>query len=150
MFGILRKSKRALSGILRQTIVQYYRIFGVKIGKNTFISYSAKIDTTYPNSVIIEDNVFITHGAIIMAHDHSVYRHKTFSEDNGRGCVILKKNVFVGAMAIILRNVTIGENSIVGAGAVVTQNVPPNTVVAGNPARIMKTFSMTMNKQELL
>ena len=52
--------------------------------------------------------------------------------------VRLHRNVWVGAAAIILKGVTIGENSVVGAGAVVSRDVPPNVVVAGNPARVVK------------
>lgn len=54
--------------------------------------------------------------------------------------VIIEDNVFLGTGAIILKGVTIGRNSVVGAGAVVTKDVPPNSVVAGNPARVIKTF----------
>ena len=57
------------------------------------------------------------------------------------GRVILKKKVYIGAGAIILKNVTIGENSIVGAGSVVTEDVPPNVIVAGNPAKIIRSFT---------
>ena len=105
-----------------------------------FISHSAKIDTTYPNSILIKDECYITGNSIILAHDHSVYRHIPFREDDGRGKVTVERNVFIGAGAIILRNVTIGENSIVAAGAVVTQDVPPNVIVAGNPAKVIKYF----------
>lgn len=113
---------------------------GITIGKNVFISHAAKIDTTYRNSINIEDNCYITYGASITAHDHSVYRRVPFEKDNGRGIVHLKKNVFIGNGAQVLRNVTVGENSIVAAGAIVTRNVPPNVIVAGNPAVIIKEF----------
>jgi acetyltransferase-like isoleucine patch superfamily enzyme len=56
----------------------------------------------------------------------------------GTAPVIIKDNVWIGMGAIILKGVTIGENSIVAAGAVVTKSVPPNVIVAGNPARIVK------------
>ena len=52
----------------------------------------------------------------------------------------MKKNVFIGARSIVLRNVTIGENSILAAGAVITKDVPENTIVAGNPAKVIKRF----------
>ena len=58
----------------------------------------------------------------------------------GTAPVIIKDNVWVGMGAVILKGVTIGENSIVAAGAVVTKNVPPNTIVAGNPAQVVKTL----------
>lgn len=71
--------------VIRKTIVHYYRILGVSVGDNVFISTRAKIDTTYPNSVVIGSGCYITGGATIIAHDHSVYRRTPFSEDDGRG-----------------------------------------------------------------
>jgi len=61
------------------------------------------------------------------------------SEDDGTGFVTLEENVFVGVRAIILRNVTVGQNSIIAAGAVVTKDVPPNSVVGGVPAKVIGT-----------
>jgi maltose O-acetyltransferase len=57
--------------------------------------------------------------------------------------VTIGKNVWLGAGSAILKGVNIGENSVVGFGAVVTDDVPPNCVVAGNPARIVKTLDIT-------
>lgn len=136
----LNKIKITLGSILRRMIVLYYRQLGVSVGKNVFISHCAKIDTTYRDSIFIEDNCYITYGASIIAHDHSVYRRIPFQKDDGKGIVRLKKNVFIGNGAQVLRNVTVGENSIVAAGAIVTKNVPPNVIVGGNPAIIIKKF----------
>jgi acetyltransferase-like isoleucine patch superfamily enzyme len=55
--------------------------------------------------------------------------------------VRIANNVWIGMNAVILKGVTIGENSVVAAGSVVTKNVEPNTVVAGNPAQVVKTFA---------
>lgn len=55
--------------------------------------------------------------------------------------IVIEKNAWIGAGAIVLPGVTIGENSVVGAGSVVTKDVPPNTVVVGNPARVIKTIA---------
>ena len=137
----MNKIKNKIGYYLRQLVVKYYRLLGITIGSNVFISHGCKIDTTYPDSIVIEDSVYITYGAMIIAHDHSVYRCIPHGLDNGKGKVILKKNAFIGAGAIILRNVTIGENAIVAAGAVVTTDVPPNCIVAGNPASIIKRFT---------
>jgi len=63
------------------------------------------------------------------------------------GAVTLENNVFVGTYAIILRNVRVGENSIISAGAVVTKDVPKSVIVAGNPARIIKHFT-TIDKNK--
>jgi acetyltransferase-like isoleucine patch superfamily enzyme len=136
----INELKSKISFFLRRCVVYYYRKMGVSIGKNVFISHAAKIDTTYRNSVFIGDNCYITYGASITSHDHSVYRMVPISEDDGRGVVRIKKNVFIGNSAQVLRNTTIGENSVVAAGAIVTKDVPANVVVAGNPAVIIKHF----------
>ena len=140
---MINKTKRLIGKQLRKLIVLYYRIMGVKIGKNVFISHKAKIDTVHRGCISIDDNCMITHGAIIIAHDASVYRHTVYYPGVARGRVTLKQNVFIGSGAIILRNVTIGENSIVAAGSVVTKDVPKNVIVAGNPAEIVKSFIPT-------
>lgn len=54
--------------------------------------------------------------------------------------VLIKKNAWIGARAIIMPGVTIGENAVVGSGSVVTKDVPDNTIVVGNPARILRTI----------
>ena len=138
---MLNRIKRISGKQLRKLVVAYYRLMGVKIGKNVFISHKAKIDTTYSGSISIADGCHITYGAMIIAHDQSILRHTPFYQGLARGRVMLKKNVYIGTGAIILRNVTIGENSIVGAGSVVTKDVPPNVIVAGNPARILRSFT---------
>lgn len=130
--------KYYVSKVVGKITVWRYRLCGVNVADNVFISRSAKIDISYPNLITIEDGVRITAGANILAHDYSVFRlSKT---DNSRGKIHVKKNAFIGVNAIVLRNVTIGENAIVAAGAVVTKDVPDNSIVAGNPAVIIKEF----------
>lgn len=89
------------------------------------------------------NNVAITHGVTFLTHDYSVnvvnslHPEKHFKKF---GKIIIKNNCFIGIHSIILPNITIGPNSIVGAGSVVTKDVPPNTVVAGNPAKHICTI----------
>jgi serine acetyltransferase len=59
--------------------------------------------------------------------------------------VVLKDNVWIGDSAIVCKGVTIGENSIIGAGAVVTKDVPPNSIFAGNPAKLVKVLDGNEN-----
>lgn len=123
-----------------------YRLLGVDVGKNCFISLGAYIDTCYPGSITIGEGTFITRDAKLIAHDHSVYRlppDDAGKRDDGRGTIHLGKKVFVGAGAIILRNVTVGDNAIISAGSVVGRDVPANVVVMGNPARVIKEFSIS-------
>lgn len=129
-----------LSHMLRGFNRLRYRLLGVEVGKGVFISWKAKIDTTYRHSIVIEDGVYITFGAILLSHEHTVYRMKGKETDNGRGFIRVCKNAFIGANAIVLRNVTVGENAVVAAGAIVTKDVPSNSIVAGNPAKLVREF----------
>lgn len=100
-----------------------HRMRGVKIGENVWIGYGALIETAYPAQVTIGNNVTIGIRATILAH---------FQEVMG---VTIKDDVYVGACALILPGVTIGEGSVISAGSVVTASVPPMTLVQGNPAK---------------
>ena len=88
----------------------------------------------------IGDACMIAHGAYISDADwHGIYDR---AEPVGNTKpIILKDNVWVGDSAIICKGVTIGKNSIIGAGAVVTKNVPENCIYAGNPARLVKKIN---------
>ncbi|MDT7008632.1 acyltransferase [Enterobacter cancerogenus] len=86
------------------------------------------------DGVIIEDNVFI--GPCVAFTNDKHPRSKTYPDKFLR--TIIKKNASIGANATILPGVVIGEGSMIGAGAVVTKDVAPHTVVVGNPAKVIK------------
>jgi acetyltransferase-like isoleucine patch superfamily enzyme len=90
-------------------------------------------------SITIGDACMIAHGVYISDADwHGIYdRAEPVGNTNP---VILEDNVWIGDSAIVCKGVTIGKNSIIGAGAVVTKNVPPNSIFAGNPAKLVKTL----------
>jgi acetyltransferase-like isoleucine patch superfamily enzyme len=86
--------------------------------------------------ITIGDNCMIANGAYITDSDwHGIYNRISFGKASP---VSIEKNAWIGDSAIICKGVTIGENSIVGAGAIVVDSVPPNSVAAGNPARVVK------------
>ena len=87
--------------------------------------------------IVIGDACMIAHGAYISDADwHGIYDR---AEPVGKTKpVVLEDNVWIGDSAIICKGVTIGKNSIIGAGAVVTKDVPENSVYAGNPAKLVK------------
>jgi acetyltransferase-like isoleucine patch superfamily enzyme len=94
--------------------------------------------------VTIEDRVFVGHNVTFI---NDKYPRSTNNngdlqteEDWKVDHTIVKKGASIGSGTTILCNVTIGENAIIGAGSVVTKDVPPNTIVAGNPARILRTI----------
>jgi serine acetyltransferase len=99
-----------------------HRARGVKIGKGVWIGYDVILDTARPDLITIEDGVSISMRATIVAH---------FKEFGG---VRIERDAFIGPGAIILPNVVVGRGAVVTAGSVVSQSVPPMTVVQGNPA----------------
>lgn len=111
----------------------------VDIGNNTFISANNNIEIG--NHVIMAPYVFITD------HDHGFMDiSKNLHEQplTEGGYVKIEDNVFLGVKSTILKNVTIGEHSVVAANSVVTKNIPRFCLAAGNPARIIKRYDFTM------
>jgi acetyltransferase-like isoleucine patch superfamily enzyme len=109
-----------------------------KIGSHTFIC----------EGVVVEDNVFIGHG-VMFINDH--YPRATNADGSLQTEVdwkvertIIRKGASIGSGATILSNVSIGENAIVGAGSVVTKDVSPNAIVAGNPAKVLRYLEETV------
>jgi acetyltransferase-like isoleucine patch superfamily enzyme len=116
----------------------------VEIQKNAKVGRRCKISshTFVCEGVAIEDNVFIGHGVTFI---NDSYPRATTPEgelqtesDWHVEATVIKRGASVGSGATVLSKVVVGENSIVGAGSVVTRDVPPNVIVAGNPARILR------------
>jgi acetyltransferase-like isoleucine patch superfamily enzyme len=105
------------------------RFFGMDIHPGCRISLKANLDRTNPSGVHIDDGTYVAFGAVVLAHDMS----RVLTSDTYIG-----KNCFIGAHAIILPGVRIGDECIVAAGSVVTHDVPSHCVVAGNPAKVMR------------
>ncbi len=105
-----------------------------KIGKNVFINF----DCTFLDlgGITIEDNVLIAPKVSLLSEGHPVSPETRHSLVVGH--IHIKKNAWIGANVTILQGVTIGENSVVAAGSVVSKNVPDNVIVGGAPAKIIK------------
>lgn len=95
------------------------------------ISLGAKIDLRR-GKVMIGNHCVLTHGCVILSHDHASARLGKQSE----GQTTIGNHVFIGVNAVVLPGITIGDHAIVGAGAVITKNIPPNAIAVGNPAKI--------------
>ncbi|MGC2331968.1 MAG: acyltransferase [Candidatus Acidiferrales bacterium] len=116
----------------------------VEIQKNARIGRRCKISshTFICEGVTIEDNVFVGHGVTFVndtypratGADGGLQTEKDWKVER----TLIKKGASIGSGATVLANLVIGEGAIVGAGSVVTRDVPPNTIVAGNPARILR------------
>ena len=117
----------------------------VEIQKNVKIGKSCKISshTFICEGVTIEDNVFIGHGVTFINDSYPRATNGDGELQTERDWVVektaIKKGASIGSGTTILSKVLVGENSIVGAGSVVTKNIPPNTIAAGNPARVLRT-----------
>jgi acetyltransferase-like isoleucine patch superfamily enzyme len=123
--------------------VGIHRQRGVIIGGNAFIGSEVFIDNTYQESIIIEDFVTILSRTFIIGHSFiPSHLEKVLQKDPpAKKGVILKKGCYIGAQCIIMPGVTIGECSIIGAGSVVAENIPPYSVAMGAPAKVVRTFT---------
>lgn len=116
----------------------------VEIQKNASIGKNCKISshTFICEGVHIEDNVFVGHNVTFIndKHPRATNEDGSMQTDADWGVVetFIRKGASIGSSSTIMCGVTVGENSIVGAGAVVTKDVPPNTIVAGVPAKVIK------------
>lgn len=115
------------------------KLCGYSIGKDVYIAEGLIIAEKLEDkkNLIVEDRVAIGPGVILLtSSDPNFSRIRPYVKTE-RGKILIKKDAWIGAGAIILPNITIGEGSVVGAGAVVTKDVSPYTVVAGVPAKII-------------
>jgi acetyltransferase-like isoleucine patch superfamily enzyme len=122
----------------------------VEIQKNASVGKRCKISshTFICEGVTIEDNVFIGHGVMFI---NDSYPRATAADENLQTeadwkveRTVVKRGASIGSGATILSNLSVGENAIVGAGSVVTKDVPPGSIVVGNPAKILRYIEQTV------
>lgn len=116
--------------LLRLRMFVWNRFWGMHVHPTAKVSLTAKLDKTNPGGIHIGEYSVITFGATILSHDMVRRLRKD---------TVIEKHCFIGGRAIVLPGVRIGEGSIVAAGSVVTKDVPPHSIVAGNPAKIIES-----------
>jgi acetyltransferase-like isoleucine patch superfamily enzyme len=121
--------------IFRKIRVFWLRLKGYDIHYLTIIEGSVILDKLYPRGIHIGKNTLVAGGVTILSHDHCkrVGNNQPYLIDTYIG-----KNCFIAVKSIILPGIKIGDGVIVGAGSVVTKDVPSNCIVAGNPAKIIR------------
>jgi acetyltransferase-like isoleucine patch superfamily enzyme len=139
-FEKLRKIKNTLLLLMAYACpsvkirISLHRLRGVNIGKGCYIGMFCFIDNLYPEYIYIKDEVSINTGTMVIAHFNPLIRFKEVLQAKVSP-VIINEGALIAVKCIILPGVMIGENSIVSAGSVVTEDVEAYTLVRGNPAK---------------
>jgi acetyltransferase-like isoleucine patch superfamily enzyme len=126
----LNKLKSIRNILVKAKYLEYTKLWGMDIHPTCNFSLSAKFDRLNPKGLHIGAYTYIALGVVILCHDTS------------RGLYVdtfIGENCFIGARSIIMPGVRIGNGSIVGAGSVVTKDVPDSCAVAGNPAQVIRS-----------
>jgi acetyltransferase-like isoleucine patch superfamily enzyme len=117
-----------------------YRAMGISIGHGVFVGLDTWLDDQFPELIVIEDEVVISFRVTVVVHDDARRMDAILpgQADGTVAPVTLKRGCYLGAGCLILPGVTIGERAVVGAGAVVTRDVPPGKIALGVPARVTR------------
>jgi acetyltransferase-like isoleucine patch superfamily enzyme len=114
-----------------------HRSRGVSIGTNTMIGLEVILDNVFPNFIKIGNNVSLAGRNYVLCHSNP-YEHFAYVTESYLAPVIIEDNVWIAVGVIILPGVTVGKGSIIMAGAVVTEDVPPHSVVGGVPGKVIR------------
>lgn len=128
----------------------------VEIQKNAYVGKNCKISshTFICEGVTIEDNVFIGHDVTFIndPYPRATNKKDQLQTEDDWVCesTIVKRGASIGSGATLLPKIIVGENAIIGAGSVVTKDVPPNTIVAGNPAKVLRKIDHKVTKLKMM
>lgn len=127
------------------------RKIGCSVGKDVFIGDSVKVDSGHADLIFIEDHVHIAGGTRLLCHQRDLSNYKVGDDYAKLGYtlkpIVLKKGCLVGMESFVLPGVTIGEGAIVGAGSLVTKDVPAWTIATGRPAKVIKQIPQKDNQE---
>ena len=130
-------ARSCIHGGLRQAL---YAAMGVSIGSHAYVGMDTWLDDQFPELIVIEDEVVISFRVTVVVHDDArrMDRVEPGQLQGTVAPVVFKRGCYLGAGALVLPGVTVGEHAVVAAGAVVTKDVPARTIVAGVPARVVR------------
>ena len=140
--ALIMDSDKRTNYIVKKNIFQ-------SVGDNFF--FQPRVIPSDPKLVKFHNNVIVTSNVTFVTHD--VFHLGLNNLNQGEflynnGCIEIMDNVFIGCNTTILPDVKIGPNVVIGAGSVIVKDVPPNCVVAGNPAQIIGSFNDYVNKRK--
>lgn len=137
-----------LDSAKRNRYIKKHHIFK-SVGENFF--FQPRIIPSDPELICFHNNDIVTSNVTFVTHDVFHLGLNELKQGDflyNTGCIEIMDNVFIGCNSTILSNVKIGPNAVIGAGSVVTKDVPPNSVVAGNPAKVIGTFEDYLEKRK--
>ena len=118
------------------------RKMGCHVGKGCFIGDNVRIDTSHSDMITLEDGVSLAGGSRLLCHQRDFREYYIGSDYNALGYtikpIVLKKGCLIGMESFVLPGVTVGEGAIVGAGSLVTKDIPAWTMATGRPAKVVK------------
>ncbi len=119
-----------------------WRWMGAKIGKDCFIGYEVWADMTHMDLIELEDHVHVANRCLLLCHQRDLSGYHVGDDYAKLGYrkekIILKKGCLIGMNSMVLPGVTVGEGAIVGAGSLVTKDIPAWTIATGRPAKVIK------------
>lgn len=128
------------------------RKIGCNVGKNVFVGDSVKIDSGHSDLITIEDGVSIAGGTRLLCHQRDFSNYCVGDEYLALGYIlkpiVLKKGCLVGMESFVMPGVTVGEGAVVGAGSLVTKDVPAWTIATGRPAKVVKEIPKRESQDE--
>ncbi|MBP4134398.1 sugar O-acetyltransferase [Gallibacterium anatis] len=119
--------------------------FNIEVGDNFFANHQCTILDS--GKVSIGDNVMFAPNVSLYTVGHPLHYQQRNQGYEQAKAIIIKDNVWIGGSCVILGGVTIGENSVIGAGSVVTKSIPPNSLAFGNPCRVIREINDQDRKQ---
>lgn len=130
-----------------------WRWIGAKVGKDCFIGCGVWMDITHSDLIEMEDHVHIANRCMLLCHQRDLSGY-CIGDDYAKlsyrtSKITLKKGCLLGMETFVMPGVTIGEGAIIGAGSLVTKDIPAWTIAAGRPAKVLKQIPERKNKEEV-